>query len=149
MSPITRVNCVAPGFVPTHFADFLTRSKEAVSNCLHSISYLLIPCFFLIFLSSFIFLSYPFFTFVLHLSSLCRVVYLLRFIGSTVFFQHAYTFKIVLCNAQFALPFALRQSSHTVAGFFICRSHSQWTNIYTQSKPFCSAISVVSNGLFA
>ncbi|KAJ8636106.1 hypothetical protein MRB53_010373, partial [Persea americana] len=28
MSPITRVNCVAPGFVPTHFADFLTRSKE-------------------------------------------------------------------------------------------------------------------------
>ncbi|KAM6601964.1 hypothetical protein CsatA_021573 [Cannabis sativa] len=25
MAPNTRVNCVAPGFVPTHFADFLTR----------------------------------------------------------------------------------------------------------------------------
>ncbi|XP_008803494.1 tropinone reductase-like 3 [Phoenix dactylifera] len=27
MSPDTRVNCVAPGFVPTHFADFLTRDE--------------------------------------------------------------------------------------------------------------------------
>ncbi|KAG1327182.1 tropinone reductase-like 3 [Cocos nucifera] len=27
MSPGTRVNCVAPGFVPTHFADFLTKDE--------------------------------------------------------------------------------------------------------------------------
>ncbi|XP_010943235.1 tropinone reductase-like 3 isoform X1 [Elaeis guineensis] len=27
MSPDTRVNCVAPGFVPTHFADFLTKDE--------------------------------------------------------------------------------------------------------------------------
>ncbi|CAL9747825.1 unnamed protein product [Musa acuminata subsp. burmannicoides] len=26
MSPDTRVNCIAPGFVPTHFADFLTKN---------------------------------------------------------------------------------------------------------------------------
>lgn len=26
LSPHTRVNCIAPGFVPTHFADFLTKS---------------------------------------------------------------------------------------------------------------------------
>ncbi|CAL9110512.1 unnamed protein product [Musa textilis] len=26
MSPDTRVNCIAPGFVPTHFADFLTKT---------------------------------------------------------------------------------------------------------------------------
>ncbi|XP_050217679.1 tropinone reductase-like 3 [Mercurialis annua] len=26
MGPDTRVNCVAPGFVPTHFADFITKS---------------------------------------------------------------------------------------------------------------------------
>lgn len=31
MSPDTRVNCVAPGFVPTHFADFLTRDETIVS----------------------------------------------------------------------------------------------------------------------
>ncbi|XP_019169386.1 PREDICTED: tropinone reductase-like 3 [Ipomoea nil] len=28
MAPNTRVNCVAPGFVPTHFADFITRTEE-------------------------------------------------------------------------------------------------------------------------
>ncbi|XP_039132598.1 tropinone reductase-like 3 [Dioscorea cayenensis subsp. rotundata] len=28
MSPDTRVNCIAPGFVPTHFADFITRTEE-------------------------------------------------------------------------------------------------------------------------
>lgn len=28
MAPDTRVNCVAPGFVPTHFADFLTRNED-------------------------------------------------------------------------------------------------------------------------
>ncbi|KAH7672247.1 dehydrogenase/reductase SDR family member 4 protein [Dioscorea alata] len=27
MSPDTRVNCIAPGFVPTHFADFITRTE--------------------------------------------------------------------------------------------------------------------------
>ncbi|KAJ9169182.1 hypothetical protein P3X46_020643 [Hevea brasiliensis] len=26
MAPDTRVNCIAPGFVPTHFADFITKS---------------------------------------------------------------------------------------------------------------------------
>ncbi|XP_028778783.1 tropinone reductase-like 3 [Neltuma alba] len=31
MAPSTRVNCVAPGFVPTHFASFLT-NNEAVRN---------------------------------------------------------------------------------------------------------------------
>ncbi|XP_058080542.1 tropinone reductase-like 3 [Magnolia sinica] len=33
MAPNTRVNCVAPGFVPTHFADFLT-SNEVVRNAI-------------------------------------------------------------------------------------------------------------------
>ncbi|KAL3370436.1 hypothetical protein AABB24_007465, partial [Solanum stoloniferum] len=28
MSPDTRVNCVAPGFVPTHFADFITSNEQ-------------------------------------------------------------------------------------------------------------------------
>ncbi|KAL8091150.1 hypothetical protein AgCh_040307 [Apium graveolens] len=28
MAPDTRVNCVAPGFVPTHFADFITSNNE-------------------------------------------------------------------------------------------------------------------------
>ncbi|XP_030553011.1 tropinone reductase-like 3 [Rhodamnia argentea] len=28
MAPNTRVNCVAPGFVPTHFADFLVKSDD-------------------------------------------------------------------------------------------------------------------------
>lgn len=28
MAPDTRVNCVAPGFVPTHFASFLTRDES-------------------------------------------------------------------------------------------------------------------------
>lgn len=28
MSPDTRVNCVAPGFVPTHFADFITQNEH-------------------------------------------------------------------------------------------------------------------------
>ncbi|KAK1292135.1 hypothetical protein QJS10_CPB17g01998 [Acorus calamus] len=28
MAPNTRVNCIAPGFVPTHFADFITRSES-------------------------------------------------------------------------------------------------------------------------
>ncbi|KAJ8562597.1 hypothetical protein K7X08_031049 [Anisodus acutangulus] len=28
MSPDTRVNCVAPGFVPTHFADFITKNEH-------------------------------------------------------------------------------------------------------------------------
>ncbi|XP_060185148.1 tropinone reductase-like 3 [Lycium barbarum] len=28
MSPDTRVNCVAPGFVPTHFADFITSNEH-------------------------------------------------------------------------------------------------------------------------
>ncbi|XP_077221074.1 indole-3-butyric acid response 1 isoform X2 [Tasmannia lanceolata] len=32
MAPNTRVNCVAPGFVPTHFADFITRNEDVVSN---------------------------------------------------------------------------------------------------------------------
>ncbi|KAG8646783.1 tropinone reductase-like 3 isoform X2 [Manihot esculenta] len=27
MAPDTRVNCIAPGFVPTHFADFITRNE--------------------------------------------------------------------------------------------------------------------------
>lgn len=27
MAPNTRVNCVAPGFVPTYFADFITKSE--------------------------------------------------------------------------------------------------------------------------
>lgn len=31
MAPNTRVNCVAPGFVPTHFADFLV-SNEAIKK---------------------------------------------------------------------------------------------------------------------
>ncbi|KAK1296234.1 hypothetical protein QJS10_CPB15g01493 [Acorus calamus] len=29
MAPNTRVNCIAPGFVPTHFADFLTKNETA------------------------------------------------------------------------------------------------------------------------
>ncbi|KAK1273964.1 hypothetical protein QJS04_geneDACA008063 [Acorus gramineus] len=29
MAPSTRVNCIAPGFVPTHFADFLTKNETA------------------------------------------------------------------------------------------------------------------------
>ncbi|XP_058080543.1 tropinone reductase-like 3 [Magnolia sinica] len=33
MSPKTRVNCVAPGFVPTHFANFLSRN-EVVRNAI-------------------------------------------------------------------------------------------------------------------
>ncbi|KAK9084745.1 hypothetical protein Sjap_025156 [Stephania japonica] len=33
MAPEIRVNCVAPGFVPTHFADFLT-SDESIKNSL-------------------------------------------------------------------------------------------------------------------
>ncbi|XP_060186314.1 tropinone reductase-like 3 [Lycium barbarum] len=28
MSPHTRVNCVAPGFVPTHFTDFITKNEH-------------------------------------------------------------------------------------------------------------------------
>uniref|UniRef100_A0A2P2JGB8 Uncharacterized protein MANES_16G001800 n=2 Tax=Rhizophora mucronata TaxID=61149 RepID=A0A2P2JGB8_RHIMU len=28
MAPDTRVNCVAPGFVPTHFADFITKNED-------------------------------------------------------------------------------------------------------------------------
>lgn len=28
MGPETRVNCIAPGFVPTHFVEFLTRTQE-------------------------------------------------------------------------------------------------------------------------
>ncbi|RVX07964.1 Tropinone reductase-like 3 [Vitis vinifera] len=28
MGPDTRVNCVAPGFVPTYFAEFLTKNAE-------------------------------------------------------------------------------------------------------------------------
>lgn len=32
MAPDTRVNCVAPGFVPTRFADFLTSNDEIVST---------------------------------------------------------------------------------------------------------------------
>jgi dehydrogenase/reductase SDR family protein 4 len=31
LAPDTRVNCIAPGFVPTHFADFLT-SNDALRN---------------------------------------------------------------------------------------------------------------------
>ena len=31
MAPDTRVNCVAPGFVPTHFAEFLTSNEAIVS----------------------------------------------------------------------------------------------------------------------
>jgi len=30
MAPDTRVNAVAPGFVPTHFASFITGSSEVV-----------------------------------------------------------------------------------------------------------------------
>ncbi|XP_068668670.1 short-chain dehydrogenase/reductase SDRA-like isoform X1 [Aristolochia californica] len=33
MGPETRVNCIAPGFVPTHFADFITRN-DAVSKAI-------------------------------------------------------------------------------------------------------------------
>ncbi|XAR53831.1 hypothetical protein NMG60_11022527 [Bertholletia excelsa] len=32
MAPATRVNCVAPGFVPTHFAEFLTSNDALRSN---------------------------------------------------------------------------------------------------------------------
>lgn len=35
MAPNTRVNCIAPGFVPTHFADFLMRNtaiKKAIEE---------------------------------------------------------------------------------------------------------------------
>lgn len=32
MSPDTRVNCVAPGFVPTYFADFITSNEQVVSS---------------------------------------------------------------------------------------------------------------------
>lgn len=32
MAPDTRVNCVAPGFVPTRFADFLTSNAEIVRS---------------------------------------------------------------------------------------------------------------------
>lgn len=31
MSPDTRVNCIAPGFVPTHFATFITNNDAMVS----------------------------------------------------------------------------------------------------------------------
>jgi dehydrogenase/reductase SDR family protein 4 len=31
MAPNTRVNCIAPGFVPTHFADFLV-TNEAIKK---------------------------------------------------------------------------------------------------------------------
>ena len=31
MAPNTRVNCVAPGFVPTRFADFITSNESVVS----------------------------------------------------------------------------------------------------------------------
>ena len=31
MGPDTRVNCVAPGFVPTHFAEFITTNADIVS----------------------------------------------------------------------------------------------------------------------
>ncbi|KAM7264028.1 hypothetical protein ACFE04_001711 [Oxalis oulophora] len=43
MAPDTRVNCVAPGFVPTHFADFIT-SNDAVlsSKCISCTSNLLL-----------------------------------------------------------------------------------------------------------
>ena len=30
MAPNTRVNCVAPGFVPTHFAAFITTNADVV-----------------------------------------------------------------------------------------------------------------------
>ncbi|KAM3256353.1 hypothetical protein ACQJBY_049060 [Aegilops geniculata] len=32
MGPNTRVNCIAPGFVPTRFAGFLTTNETIVSN---------------------------------------------------------------------------------------------------------------------
>lgn len=32
MAPNTRVNCVAPGFVPTHFAEFITGNANVVSS---------------------------------------------------------------------------------------------------------------------
>lgn len=32
LAPDTRVNCVAPGFVPTHFAEFITNNDAMVSN---------------------------------------------------------------------------------------------------------------------
>lgn len=32
MAPATRVNCVAPGFVPTHFAEFITSNDGIVSS---------------------------------------------------------------------------------------------------------------------
>lgn len=39
MAPDTRVNCVAPGFVPTHFADFLTKNEDMVSFCFPFMNY--------------------------------------------------------------------------------------------------------------
>lgn len=32
MAPDTRVNCVAPGFVPTHFAEYITSNDGVVSS---------------------------------------------------------------------------------------------------------------------
>ena len=40
MAPDTRVNCVAPGFVPTHFAEFLVSNEAIVSNCFNVLAYL-------------------------------------------------------------------------------------------------------------
>lgn len=42
MAPDTRVNCVAPGFVPTHFADFLVSNEAVVSNYFNTLVFLLL-----------------------------------------------------------------------------------------------------------
>ena len=34
LAPNTRVNCIAPGFVPTNFASFITHNDATVSNFL-------------------------------------------------------------------------------------------------------------------
>lgn len=38
MAPKTRVNCVAPGFVPTRFAEFITSNEAVVRAFLTTIS---------------------------------------------------------------------------------------------------------------
>lgn len=41
MAPDTRVNCVAPGFVPTHFADYITKNEAVVGVlCLNCLAFL-------------------------------------------------------------------------------------------------------------
>lgn len=43
MSPNTRVNSIAPGFVPTHFANFITSNEDTVSFSISLFSPFLSP----------------------------------------------------------------------------------------------------------